>query len=103
MHSFIVMIDNTTNPVDSITESLVNVLKECAQCCYRPRKLNTNIQPQWFDENCKTLKAEKFRLLCQYRLERNDANLTAYKQGRNRFKSYCNIQQNIHNKLKDKQ
>ena len=98
LHSFMVRIDNTTNTVESITESLVNVLNECAQCCYRPRKLNTKIQPQWFDEKCKTLKAEKCRLLRQYRLERNDANLTAYKQGRNRFNSYCNIQQNIHNK-----
>ena len=36
-------------------------------------------------------------MLQQYRQERSDSNLAAYKQGPNSFKSYCNKQYEIHN------
>ena len=52
----------------------------------------------WFDDNCKTLKKEKYRLLREFRRERNDFNLAAYKQACSRFKASCDKQRETHNK-----
>lgn len=37
IHSFTTEIDNDINTIDNITDEFVNLLKECAQCCYHKR------------------------------------------------------------------
>ena len=98
VHSFALEIDNEVNFIDYIREKITSVLNEGGKCCQRTLKIFKNKQPPWFDRKCKTLKTAKHRLLRQYRRERSDSSLTAYKEGRNLFKSYCNKQRETHNK-----
>ena len=96
IQSLITKIDNSRITIDTIIDTLVNMLKTCAECCYRKRQIYTKSQPRWFDTKCKTLKAEKCRLLRLFRHERSNANLVAYKQGRSRFRTHCDIQKNLY-------
>ena len=98
VHSFVMEIEDNTNTIDSIAERFTNILKDCGKCCKRRLKANSNKQPKWFDETCKQLKTDKYNLLREYRRGRNENNLIAYKQGRNRFKSRCKTQRKLHNK-----
>ena len=92
-------IEDLSNDINNITNEFTGMLNQCGECCERNnKKKRLNEQPVWFDLTCKTLKAEKFRLLRQYRLERDDVNLMAYKEARRVFKSHCDKQQDIHNK-----
>ena len=90
--------EDNSNTIDSIAERFNNILKDCGKCCKRRLKANSNKQPKWFDETCKQLKIDKYNLLREYRRGRNENNLLAYNQGRNRFKSHCKTQRELHNK-----
>lgn len=71
-------------------------LKQCAECCHYQTNIRHKKQPRWFDDTCEMLIAKKSRVLHQYRQERSDTNLIAYKQRRSA--SNRNKHQNIHNK-----
>ena len=77
IQSLITKIDNSRITIDTIIDTLVYMLKPCAECCYRKRQIYTKSQPRWFDAKSKTLKAEKCRLLRLFRQERSNANLVA--------------------------
>ena len=91
-------IEDLSNDINSILNEFTNKLKKCGECCERKIKNTNHTQPSWFDRTCRTLKTEKFRVIRQYRRERNDTNLTAYKEARKKFKSHCDKQQDLHNK-----
>lgn len=40
---------------------------DCDECCKRRLKTNNNKQPKWFDEACKQLKTDKYKLLIKHR------------------------------------
>ena len=86
VYSLVTEIEDNSNSIDFIIERFINILKDCGKCCRRRLKANKNKQPKWFDETCKQLKTDKYKLLREYRRDRNENNLLAYKQGRNRFK-----------------
>lgn len=75
IHSFTLRVEDKAESINVLTDAHVSMLKACGQCCkHQIRKLKTE-QEKWFDSVCKTLKAEKYRLLRQYRQVNNDDNL----------------------------
>lgn len=89
------ILDNNIN-VNDILCDLNNVIKISATCCVKHVRCYSTDQPKWFDNECKTLKAEKYRQLRQYRRTQSIADLEQYKRSRNAFKSLCDKKEKLY-------
>ncbi|MEW8542874.1 MAG: reverse transcriptase family protein, partial [Candidatus Thiodiazotropha sp.] len=82
-------INSIDTDVNDILKVLIEVLKSCATSCKKTFRSRNYEQPKWFDDDCKYLKAEKYRLLKRYRRSQSLIDLEQYKHMRNVFKSLC--------------
>ncbi|MEW8548220.1 MAG: endonuclease/exonuclease/phosphatase family protein [Candidatus Thiodiazotropha sp.] len=91
------MIDNHLIHINDILKEFQDILKTCSSGCLQNKRFSKCKQPKWFDAECKTLKAEKYKCLKQFRRSQNMDDLARYKSTRNKFKDLCYKKQQIFN------
>lgn len=72
------MVDNPNESVTSLVEILTNQLRICGEPCLKRKSNHVQLQPVWFNVECRTLKYEKNKYLRKFRRERSEKSLAKY-------------------------
>ena len=80
-------IEDSTESTDVIAQMFVSCLCE-ASVQYNVKTKRKSNQP-WFDQQCASLKSDKYRLLRKFRVSYLEEDRDAYLRAKNRFKQTC--------------
>lgn len=80
--------DESTNSNDKLS-SVLDIIYKSIETFKRKtsKRQNTSKQPKWFDEECRALKREKYKMVRMYRKDRTINNLDKYIKARSDFKN----------------
>ena len=84
---------NISESVNIFNEAMVNV----ADCMKVVKNIVVHKQPRWFDDECMTLKREKYRTLRRFRLSGDENDLQNFLQAKRLFKMNCDIKKKKQN------